>query len=512
MEQNHLNYIVIYDKIDESKLNHYETIFKVCTNREENNNFSLFFINNDNKIHDILCNNEILLEGLVSGKIDIYVGNNIIDFLKNSFCIFYFLDYKDDFFTKNIKEIISFNKFILHKPMDKYKALINVLKDLTNNKNHKFNQNNFLNNYDKLNGNKEINIIFEEFKNNYLNKNNEDNKNDRNNNDIKKIKLIKKVNLKEEDKKVIKESVEKSVPKNIEKNIQKNIQKNINIKLNKKNDLNMNHIYCTYYSHTNHNITNEIQIKCIIENCKNNLFQKYILFHDNHKELLIHYLKNELNEELINSIIFVQNDSKINKIISYLNTHYIGDIVYLSRSDILIPLQDDIKKLTFKILEHNYIYAISRIEQRLNGSIFKEQSFNNLLYSHLQDLYIFRPHININSNHIEIYNKLDFYETNFEILFNKMLESSGYYIVNDTLNCKILRIMCSDNINERHIMKKCSIDYKESDCSYIAENIILSKFSLENYINNLDLTEDEIYLVKQYIFKLFLKKNNLIKY
>jgi hypothetical protein len=62
MEQNHLNYIVIYDKIDESKLNHYETIFKVCTNREENNNFSLFFINNDNKIHDILCNKEILLE------------------------------------------------------------------------------------------------------------------------------------------------------------------------------------------------------------------------------------------------------------------------------------------------------------------------------------------------------------------------------------------------------------------------------------------------------------------
>ena len=182
MESHHLNYIVIFDEINERKLNHYESIFKVCIS--ENNQYSLFFINNNSNIHDILCNNELLLEGLVSGRIDIYNGNNIIDFLKKSFCIFYFLDYKDDFFTRNLEEILSFNKFILHKPMDKYKALINVLKDLIKNTNHLFNQNNFLNHYHKLNGSNELNHIF------YLLKNGENNNEQKKNKTYKKSKFI----------------------------------------------------------------------------------------------------------------------------------------------------------------------------------------------------------------------------------------------------------------------------------------------------------------------------------
>lgn len=503
------NYIVIYDTIDESKLVYYESILKACISTSENNNFSLFFINNDKNSTDLLCNNETLLEGLVSGKIDIYNGNNIKEFLKNSFCIFYFLDYKDNFFTINLEEIIGYNKFILHKYMDKYKALFNVLNDLSKNSNHKFNQNNFLNHYDKLNGSNELNIIFNKFKN--KDNTNKDNINKDNNIcEQKKIKLIKKVNLS-----VIKEFVDNKNDKeenDKEKNVNKEIfKKNINIEIKKKNDLIMNHVYTTYYNHTNHNITNEIQIKCMIENIKNNLFNKYIIFNIGNKDFLINYFKNELNTDYMNHIIFVEVESKINKIIDYLNTNYLGDIIYLSRSDILIPIQNEIKNIQFKLLENNYIYAISRIERRLDGSIFKEQSFNNLLYSHLQDLYIFVPSINIDiKNNNEIYNQLDFYESNFEILFNKLLESSGYFIINDTINCKILRIMCSNDINERHIMKKCSINYKDYNCSYIAENSILNKFSLENYLNNLDLNEEEIYLVKQYIFKLFIKKNNII--
>ncbi len=70
--------------------------------------------------------------------------------------------------------------------------------------------------------------------------------------------------------------------------------------------------------------------------------------------------------------------------------------------------------------------------------------------------------------------------------------------------------MNSNDVNERHIIKKCVIDYKDYNCTYIAENSILNKFNLENYLKNLDLNEDELYLVKQYIFKLFIKKNNLI--
>jgi hypothetical protein len=509
MESNHLHYIVIFDNIDQSKLSHYENIFKVCNS--ENNHYSLFFINNDSlKNHDVLCTNELLLEGLVSGKIDIYNGNNIKDFLKNAFCIFYFLDYKDDFFTRNLKEILSFNKFILHKPMDKYKALINVLKDLIKNTNHIFNQNNFLNHYHKLNGSNELNHIF------HLLKNGE------NKNEEKKIRLIKKVNLpsmKEEDNKEEedkeeedKEEDNKEEDKEEDKKKLKNkviLKKNINIQFSKKSDLNINQIYITYYTHTNHDITNEIQIKCIIENIKNNLFNKYILFYDINEELLKNELNKELNEELLKNISFIQNDSKINKIISYLNDHCLGDIVYLARSDILIPIQSEIKNIQMNLLENNYVYAISRIERRVDGTIFKEPSFNNLLYSHLQDLYIFKPKLNLNNDN-QIYNELDFYENNFEILFNKLLESNGYNIINDTIQCKIIRIMCNNNINERHIMKKCSINYKDYDCSYIAENSILNKFTLENYIKNLDLSEEEIYLVKQYIFKLFIKKNNLI--
>ncbi len=538
MESNYLNYIVIYDKVNESKLNHYESIFRVCKNSIEKNNYSLIFINNQEKMHDILCKNEALLEGMVSGKIDIYSGNNIIELLKNAFCIFYFLDNKDDFFTKNIKEIISLNKFILHKHMDKYKALINVLKDLTNNKNHTFNQNNFLNNYHKLSGTDELNLIFEEFKNNYFNNNTTNSSTvnsstvnsstENSNNDIKKIKLIKKVhkeennneennneeNNNEEKKKEENNNEEKKEEENKSKDIKKEYKKNINIIFSKENNFKTKHVYCTFYNHTNNDITNEIQIKCMIENCKNKLFNQYIIFHHNSMDMLKNYFKNELNNDFIDKIIFIQNDEinphilKINKVIDYFNNNYIGDIIYLSRSDILIPIQNDIKNIQFKLFETNYIYAISRIERKLDGNVFKENSFNNLLYSHLQDLYIFRTPLKIDINN-EIYNQLDFYENKFEILFNKILESSGYHIINDTTNCKILRIMSNNDVNERHIMKECNIEYKDYDCSYIAENSILNKFSLENYLKNLDLNEDELYLVKQYIFKLFIKKNNL---
>ena len=46
--------------------------------------------------------------------------------------------------------------------------------------------------------------------------------------------------------------------------------------------------------------------------------------------------------------------------------------------------------------------------------------------------------------------------------------------------------MCNQDVKERHIMKKCSIEYKDYECSYIAENSILNKFNLENYLKNLD--------------------------
>ncbi len=111
-----LNYIVIYDEINESKLIHYESIAKDIL---ENKFFSIIFVKNKNDddtyISNILSKNETLLEGLVSGKIDIYKNNNIKELLKNSFCIFYFLKHKNDFFTKNMNEIISLNKYILHK-------------------------------------------------------------------------------------------------------------------------------------------------------------------------------------------------------------------------------------------------------------------------------------------------------------------------------------------------------------------------------------------------------------
>ncbi len=542
MEKQTLNYIVIYDEIVENKLNIYENIFNIC--KENENNLSLFFINNDKKNHDlyvnILCKSEIIIEGLVSGKVDIYYGENIKEFLENSFCIFYFLKYKNDYFTKNIKEIINLNKFILHKNMDKYKALINVLKDL-NHKNHIFNQNNFLNYYHKLEGTEELNLIF----NKYINKDIDDN------NVPKKIKLIKKViheeeekeegeneeeEKEEEKKKEEKEEEEKEEEKEEEekeeekkeeekeeekkeeekKEEKKNkIEKNISIQLNKNDDMKVNNVYITFYNHTLHNLTNDIQIKCIIENCKNKLFNKYVIYHDNKNEYLIDYFKNELNEEFIQNIIFIHNEDgnilKINKVIDYINKNYIGDIIYLSRSDILIPEQNNIKNIQFKLFENNYVYAISRIERKLDGTMFKESAFNNLLYSHLQDLYIFKAQLHIDiKNNIEIYGSLDFYETKFEILFNKILENNGYYIINDTNNCKILRILCNNDANERYIMKECKIDYKDYNCSYIAENNILNKFNLENYLKNMDLNEDELYLVKQYIFKLFIKKNDIM--
>ena len=78
MDFSYSNYIIIYGEINESKLLQYESILKICN---DEHNFSLIFIKKNKKKHDdyinILCKNETILSSLVSGKIDIYYGNNV---------------------------------------------------------------------------------------------------------------------------------------------------------------------------------------------------------------------------------------------------------------------------------------------------------------------------------------------------------------------------------------------------------------------------------------------------
>ncbi len=507
------NYIILYDDledIDEKKLELYNTIIKEL----KGSNISLFLIKPNmvstdfDIIVDKLKSDNNILNEIANNIVEIYINDmhNIKELIKNSMSIFYFSIYKDDFISKNIDEIISYNKFILHKNIDKYNALIKVLKNMAKNSDHKYNNSLFLTHYNKL---KEANKIIKPIKkvNNEL---------------IPYLKEIKEEEVEtnevkgEENTKIVKGEDTKIVKGEVKKKIE--IKKNIKINMVKDDTYKSKNVYITFYVNTEIQLSNEIQIKCIIENIKNKLFDKILLFNYNKSVDLIPILKNELNNEDISKIMFIENVNeeynilKIKDVINYVNENYVGDIIYLARSDILIPEQNDIKKIALNFFENNYVYAISRMEHNLNGNIFKDKERNAILYSNMHDLYIFKSVLNIDESVInkDIYENLDFYTNQSELLFNKILENSGYNIINDTINCKILRIISYNNdINKRDILKEDKNNYNKNinNCAYIPENIMLNKITLQKYIDNLDLSNEEDYLIKQYVFRLILNKN-----
>ncbi len=423
--------------------------------------------------------------------------------LENSLAIFYLTKKKGKYFTENFMEIMELKKLIIFEEMDKYKSILNVIKKFkSSNDKYVFKNPKFYNYYGFLEGSDEINELYnkvyeERNKSIYyvppIVEEQEEKKEEISYRFIKKVNKEKK--YEEEEKKII---YEKKKNEEDENNKIKNV------------------VY-TYYIETNDSITNDIQRGCILENCRNkSLDIIYIYVDDNDKRNYLDcLLKDKLNEENYRKITFILNETygiyNIMNVIKQSNKDHDGDIIYILRSDTIIPYQESIDNIYFEFLDNvRKVYGISRVERNLNGHMYKDEMLGQLFYATSQDMFIYNSPLKVENKEEEIIN---FYEENSELLINKMLEYNDYEVMNDTTNYKLIRILGNDK--ERYIMKKMENKKNEENeiqnkYKYNPENNGLESIPIEHFFKQLD--EKEILYVKQHIFnKYIMKKINMSK-
>ncbi len=495
------SYIVLYYDIEDN-----ENILKL-----EN----LINESNDAQIKIMLCgtdyDNDFISSNFVKNFIELILKNqnfnNIIKLcekedekkcLENCLAIFYLTKKKGKYFTENFNEIMDLKKFILHEEMDKYRTIFNVIKKFKNSdEKYIFKNPKFYNHYGFLEGSDEINELYnkiyeERTKNMYI--------------PPTKLETISEES--NESQRFLKKRMNKE-----EVNEEKRIQY-----IKSKDDKNekIKNILYTYYVETDDGTTNDIQRGCILENARNKCIDKlYIYIDDNDKkDYLNALLKDKLIQENYNKINFIENENSgffnIIDVVNKSNKDHYGDIIYILRSDTIIPYQESIENIYFDFIDNKKVYGISRVERNLNGNMYKDQTLSQFFYALSQDMYIYQSPLILDKNKTDIIN---FYEEYSELIFNKVLENNEYEIYNDTEKYKLIRILVNDK--ERHIIKKIEVKKNEENemgnkYKYNPENSGLNSIPIEHFIKQLD--ENEIFLVKQSIFnKFIMKKINIAK-
>jgi hypothetical protein len=482
---NKKHFIVICDDVNED---HIEKIEKVCTECIlQDVDIFLYNVNktkyNDDELYDILVKNDKLLSYMIDNRLDI-IKDRENEYIKNCLSLFYFSKMKSKIITENIEYLYKSNKFILYQNIEKYKALINVLKKLVEEKSNIKNDK-FYDYYNKLEGSDEVNELYHEFYGNIGNKRKE-------------------------------ESNENSENKEIVKKLKKDVNYNIKIKKSKNIDpiMKIGHILYTYYIVTNDEMTNNIQLQCIMENYKNTLFTKICIYVDSEdiQKNIYEKFNIELGNDCNEKIRYILNKNSSSQLFNMKNvfedsnSNYVGDIIYITRSDIVIPNQDGLKNIEYEFIGNKRIYSISRIERRLDGQMFKDIKYNKYLHGSTIDMFIYQSSF-MYSKEDTLFNEIDFYKKGDELKINKIFEYYGYDLFNDTINCKILRILRDQNVDIRHILKN-SKEWDEDienkyQYSIVPENSTLNSISLSKLINEIQLSDDDEYLIKKYIFNYF---------
>ena len=243
-------------------------------------------------------------------------------------------------------------------------------------------------------------------------------------------------------------------------------------------------------------INNYLQKKCIIENLKNEYFDKIIIICNDNIFL------EDLNNDKIEYIKFNNIDNiSYADIFQIINEKYDNCNICLARPDIIILNLKIIKKIIN--LVEDKIFCLTRIERLLNGE-FKKLDLIEDIESYIEfDVYIFKSSINIDLNKIK---NLYFLKKYDELYLNKFL-SENYKLYNNLDEDLIIRLLYDNNIENRYLISNndCAIDKKNIEL--IPNNCDIN---LDNFIKNLNLSENELYELKtkiindnlkNYIFK-----------
>lgn len=304
---------------------------------------------------------------------------------------------------------------------------------------------------------------------------------------------------------------------------------NFNIKttINKKNiinNINTNNnliILVVYFNnHLNNKNILKVQLVSLLENSKNNYFDKIIIFGSN-----LNFIKNELYSKNLynNKLIFIniEKNNMFTDIISYINDNFKNNIILLAKSDIIIPEQLELELLDNNI-SNNIILNISSTIRLTNGDLIFNDNTNSSNIEELkllnlsleQDVLIFKSPLIIDFNN-NILNNINIFSKFYELFINHYLINHNYILLNDTNNFKVIRFLSNNNEVFNRIIydniPSIELIKDNKDIIFILpENRYTDTISFEhgnNYIENYILKSK---FINQYIFNNIISNNSFI--
>ena len=282
--------------------------------------------------------------------------------------------------------------------------------------------------------------------------------------------------------------------------------------------------YITYFKYIDNIDDNakeqlyKTQIVTICENFKNKFFKRFIIIGDDLVRLKTDLTRINNNKNLNKEIIFVENfkDIIFGKIIEFLNNNYADQINILSKSDVIIPYQDNLDNLDYfynnnnnNNNNNNIFFCISTLLRLNNGNLIKNSKYVKNHCSTEQDIYIFKTPVNCQDINLDIFNKYD------ELFINHELLKKNFIIINDTSSYKIIRYMLDDKeIDNRIIYKNNTVELEnikdmKENIYFLPENEYINNINI-NINMNTNMTYIEFYQFKcNFINKII--KENLLK-
>jgi len=263
-----------------------------------------------------------------------------------------------------------------------------------------------------------------------------------------------------------------------------------------------------YYLKNELEIINIIQKKCIYENIKNKYVEKIYIFGKD--------IKNEIVENTEN-IIFCETDKYLSfkDLKDYANDNLQGKIICMLRGDIILLNNHELENLDTELdtelnIKSKNIYTLSRYDRLLNGNIVKYDKLNKILFSTEHDAWIFKSPLEINEEDNILLEKSYINDKYSELYFNGVLSKNNYNLINNNNKYKIMRILCENNLDNRPLLTNNinknnlieSIEYLK-----LVPDSSINNVSIENMLKVFNIDEDEIYIIKCYLFNKYFKKN-----
>ncbi len=253
----------------------------------------------------------------------------------------------------------------------------------------------------------------------------------------------------------------------------------------------------------------QLQIKCVLENYKHNLIQDMIVVGKNIEETF----KNINFEKIEGKRLILINDDDDNitfyDMFLMANEIFKDKMVILMRSDIiLLQTQTDMLSFYFMFIENSkMMLAMSRIERETSGRLIRLTPQNTLYDSMGQDAWIMKTPILIEEN--ELIMKYDFNEIHSELYMNTYLIEKGYKIQNNINDLKIIRLSINNNLMVRDLIKRNSHPLNLDKITLLPEYGFMSNVTVENLLQMINSTDEDIYQYKMELMNKMLKKKLL---